>query len=82
MKNVRQAVALKYPEGIEAPVIAAKGIGAKAEKILKIAEQHNIPIEENSGLVDLLGLEDIGAIVPENTWKILAEIFAFIMENE
>mgnify|MGYP004449288241 CR=1 FL=1 len=82
MKSLKKAVALKYPKGVEAPVIVAKGLGKKADKIIEIAEESNVPVEENEGLVDLLGLEDIGDIVPESTWKVIAEIFAFIMENE
>ena len=82
MKSLKKAVALKYPKGVEAPVIVAKGFGKKADKIIEIAEESNVPVEENEGLVDLLGLEDIGDIVPESTWKVIAEIFAFIMENE
>lgn len=82
MKKLKKAVALKYPEGIEAPVIVAKGFGKKADKIIQTAEENSVPVEKNDGLVDLLGLEQVGDIVPESTWKVLAEIFAFIMENE
>lgn len=82
MKNIRKAVALKYPEGVEAPVIVAKGFGKTAEKILSEAEKNNIFIQENEELVDLLGLQNIGSIVPEEAWDALALIFSYILENE
>lgn len=82
MKSIKKAVALQYPEGVEAPVIVAKGFGKQADKIIEIAENNQIPVEESCELVDLLGLEEVGTMVPENTWKVLAEIFAFILENE
>lgn len=82
MKSIKKAVALKYPDGVEAPVIIAKGIGSKADKILEQAELNNIPVEEDEELVDLLGLQSVGNIVPEEAWEALAVIFSFIMENE
>lgn len=82
MKNIRKAVALKYPEGVEAPVIVAKGFGKTAEKILNEAEKNNILIQEDEELVDLLGLQNIGSIVPEEAWDALALIFSYILENE
>jgi len=82
MKSLKKAVALKYPEGVEAPVVMAKGFGKDAEKILQEAEKNNIHIEENNELVDLLGLQNVGDIVPEEAWEVLAHIFSFILENE
>lgn len=82
MKSIKKAVVLKYPDGVEAPVIIAKGIGSKADKILEQAELNNIPVEEDEELVDLLGLQSVGNIVPEEAWEALAVIFSFIMENE
>lgn len=82
MKEIKKAVALKYPEGVEAPVILAKGFGSTAEKILNEAEKNNIPVAENEELVDLIGLQNIGSIVSEDAWEALAVIFSFILENE
>ena len=61
----RRAVALKYPQGVEAPLIIAKGEGRIAEQIINEAEKNNIYIEEDSALVDLLGLSEVGSLVPE-----------------
>jgi len=81
MKKVLKAVALKYPQGIEAPLIVAKGSGKTAEKIINEAKKNDILIKEDTVLVDMLGLQNVGDIVPEETWGILAEIFAFILSS-
>lgn len=82
MKSLKRAVALKYPEGVEAPVVVAKGFGRTADKIIESARENNIYITENDGLVDLLGLQNVGNVVPEEAWEALAQIFAFILEKE
>lgn len=76
---MKKAVALKYPDGIDAPIIVAKGEGKVAEHIIEIAEQNEIYIEENEVLVDMLGLCNTGDLVPENTWTALARIFSFVL---
>ena len=77
----RKAVALKYPEGVEAPVIMAKGEGRTAQIMLEEAEKQGIPVTEDKVLVDMLGLSNAGDIVPENAWKALAVIFSYILEE-
>lgn len=82
MNSKRQAIALKYMEGTEAPVILAKGQGRKADLILSEAEKNAIPIREDKVLVDMLGIADAGEMVPENTWQALAVIFSYILNDE
>ena len=82
MNSKRQAIALKYMEGTEAPVILAKGQGRKADLILSEAEKNAIPIREDKILVDMLGIADAGEMVPENTWQALAVIFSYILNDE
>lgn len=81
MEN-KKAVALKYPPGVEAPVIVAKGKGYAAEEIINTAQKHKIPLEENTGLVNMLEFETVGSIVPEESWQALAVIFSFILDRE
>lgn len=81
MTSKRKAVALKYIEGTQAPVILAKGEGRKAEIILEEAEKNAIPVTEDKVLVDMLGLSSAGDLVPENTWQALAVIFSFILSD-
>lgn len=78
----KKAVALKYPEGVEAPIIVAKGEGKTAEKILLLAEKNNILIEEDVTLVDMLGIGEVGSVVPQEAWKALALIFSYILNED
>lgn len=81
-EKIKKAVALKYPEGAEAPFITAKGSGKLAEKIIETAEENNIKIEQNQVMVDLLSSQEIGAAVPEETWQVLAQIFSLILNSK
>lgn len=82
MNSKRKAVALKYLEGSEAPLILAKGEGRTADIMLEEAEKEGIPVTEDKVLVDMLGLSSAGDIVPENTWQALAVIFSFILSKD
>ena len=80
-EKLKKAVALKYSPGIEAPIIMAKGYGRTAQIMLEEAKKNNVYITENTELVELLGLSETGSMVPPETWQILAEIFAVILEE-
>ena len=82
MKGQKKAAALKYSKGASAPMIAASGKGFLAKRILEIAEREKIPIVQNDSLAELLTVQEIGAEVPEETWEVLAKIFAFVLKLE
>ncbi|MFC1587542.1 EscU/YscU/HrcU family type III secretion system export apparatus switch protein [Planctomycetota bacterium] len=76
-------VALKYDvEEDPAPAIVAKGRGEVARRILDLARQHNIPIEEDHALADALGQLDLGDFIPEEMFPAVAEVLAFIFRME
>ncbi|HPW69583.1 MAG: EscU/YscU/HrcU family type III secretion system export apparatus switch protein [Desulfomonilia bacterium] len=78
-KKQDKAVALKYERGKDpAPRVAAKGRGVVAEKILAIAREHNIPIRQDKALLDALYRLDINEEIPEDLYRIIAEILAFV----
>ena len=54
MREVKKAVALKYPEGASAPFIAASAKGFLAQKMLEVAAEKKIPITEDAALADFL----------------------------
>ncbi|MBQ6028268.1 MAG: EscU/YscU/HrcU family type III secretion system export apparatus switch protein [Treponema sp.] len=80
MKNEKKAVALKYPEGAAAPLLVASGKGRLAEKMLEIAEREKIPMVKNAELADFLTLQELGSVIPQETWEIVAKIFAFFVD--
>ncbi len=75
----RRAVALRYaPERDDAPVIEAAGKGSLAERIIALAQAHNIPIREDRALVETLGALDIGDEIPPLLYKVVAEVLAHV----
>lgn len=77
--NRKQAVALTYsPEKNDVPIVVGKGKGKIAESILAKAQEHNIPIQEDPNLVELLGQLEINATIPDGLYQAVAEVFAFI----
>ncbi len=82
MEERRKAIALQYPEGAEAPFIALNVRGAIAEKVIRIAQEKGIPIERDAVLANTLSLCEVGSYIPEETYEVLARIFAFIQRQE
>ena len=71
-----RAVALKYA-GSGAPTVTAKGDQAVAQAILERAAEHNVPIQENAELVQLLGQLELGDEIPRELYVAVAEVLAF-----
>ncbi|HEU5138543.1 MAG TPA: EscU/YscU/HrcU family type III secretion system export apparatus switch protein [Bacillales bacterium] len=80
MNNKRkQAVALTYEqEKRDAPYVSAKGEGELAEKIIRLAKEHEIPIQEDQSLVSLLAQLNLNDAIPPDLYQVVAEVFAFI----
>lgn len=72
-----KAVALSY-DGSSTPIVSASGESALAEEILRIAREHEVPIYENSDLVDILARLEVGSEIPELLYRAIAEIIAFV----
>ncbi len=76
---MKKAAALRYDTSKEsAPRVVAKGQGQSAENIIKIAELHNLPIQKDEDLVELLSKVELDKEVPEALYKAVAEVFSFI----
>ncbi|WP_078413308.1 EscU/YscU/HrcU family type III secretion system export apparatus switch protein [Priestia abyssalis] len=75
----KQAVALSYESSTDdAPKVLAKGKGFVADQIIEKARDHQIPIQEDASLVELLGQLAINEKIPEELYQAVAEIFAFV----
>lgn len=72
----RIAVALRY-DGVGAPRVTAKGADATAERIMAIAQEHDIPLQQDKELVKLLQQVDLGDQIPEPLYRAVAQILAF-----
>lgn len=76
------AIAIKYDsEAMVAPRVIAKGQDYLAAKIRQIAVQHGIPIVERKPLAQaLFKTVEVGQEVPEQFYKAIAEILAYVYE--
>lgn len=78
----KKAVALSYIDGIEAPFLTAKGKEHLADKIIQLAKANSVPVVKNIEATEVISLQEIGEYIPEETYEILAKIFAFIKSKE
>lgn len=82
-KDTRQkAVALRYESGERAPKVVASGAGEVARRIIELAEQHGVPIQQNDSLVEILSKLNINYEIPPETYQAVAEILAFLYRTD
>ncbi|WP_456275514.1 EscU/YscU/HrcU family type III secretion system export apparatus switch protein [Bacillus sp. AK128] len=75
----KEALALSYdPIKNGAPKLVAKGKGLTAENIIQKAKENNVPIQEDTSLVELLSQLEINESIPEELYQAVAEVFAFV----
>lgn len=75
----KRAVALDFDKTKDpAPKIIASGKGVIAENIIEIAKQNNIPIHEDSNLVEILSALELDSFIPLEAYVTVAQILAFI----
>lgn len=75
----RRAVALHYDaQSDEAPRVVAKGDRLLAERIIALAEEHGVPVQEDPDLVAMLAKLDVDTFIPEELYRAVAEVLAFV----
>ncbi|PVB59912.1 flagellar biosynthesis protein FlhB [Labrenzia sp. 011] len=73
------AVALKYEDGMGAPMCLAKGTDEVALRIRAVAKENEVPVIENPPLARALyATVDIDQDVPEEHYKAVAEVIGFV----
>jgi flagellar biosynthetic protein FlhB len=74
------AIAIRYDsDKMAAPVVLAKGTGFIAERIKEVAKASGVPVVENKLVAQLLyKLVDIDEAIPENLYRAVAEILAYV----
>ncbi len=76
------AVALKYDiEKDPAPIVVAKGAGVVAQRIRRLALEHNVPIVERKPLAQFLYKEvEIGQPIPTEQFAAVAELLRYVYQ--
>lgn len=74
------AVALAYKsDTMSAPMVVAKGAGYVAQKIIEVAKENRVPVVEDKPLARILfKTVDIGAVIPMDLYRAVAEILAYV----
>jgi len=74
------AIALKYEQGMGAPICVAKGVDAVALKIREVGDAHDIPIVESPPLARALYASvDLEEAIPAEHYKAVAEVIGYVM---
>jgi flagellar biosynthesis protein len=77
----KKAVALRYERYKDsAPKVVAKGKGIIAERIIEVAKQHGVYLKEDPTLVEVLSGLELYEEIPEELYKVIAEIFVLIYQ--
>ncbi|MBO1003791.1 flagellar biosynthesis protein FlhB [Pseudogracilibacillus auburnensis] len=78
------AIAIKYDESVtSAPYVVAKGTDQTAQKIKEIAKEHQVMTMENKPLARALYDQvEVNDVIPEQFYQAVAEILAFVYQNE
>jgi flagellar biosynthesis protein len=77
MPERRRATALHYGEGNRAPQVTATGAGLVAERIVAAAREAGVPVRSDPALAQALAALELGADVPEELWRAVAETLAW-----
>ncbi len=77
-----KAVALRYrPDEQQSPVVLGKGEGTIADRILEVAQLHDIPIRQDPDLVEVLSQLDLNTEIPRHVYLAVAEILNFVYQS-
>ncbi len=74
----KTAVALQYNKGDEAPRVIATGKGEIANRIIEEADKADIPLYEDAKLAKTLSKLEIGDVIPQELYGVVAEILVFV----
>lgn len=76
------AVALAYATGDTAPRVVAKGQGVLAERIIALAQAHDVYVHQSQAMLNLLMQVDLDAHIPPQLYLATAEILAWLYRLE
>lgn len=76
------AVAIQYePKDMAAPIVVAKGAGVLAQRIRRLALEHNIPVIERKPLAQALYRDvEVRHPIPREQYAAVAEVLAYVYQ--
>lgn len=77
------AVALNYSQGMEAPIVVAKGVDFLAKKIIKLARKHGVPVIQNPPLARALYKQvKLDETIPATLYRAVAKVLAYVYQQQ
>ncbi len=77
--KIDKAVAILYDDAESlAPKVVATGQGEVAKRIIELAEEAGVHIQEDQNLVELLAKVPLGEEIPADLYQTVAEVLAFV----
>lgn len=74
------AVALKY-EKPHAPRVVATGRGELGRRIIEVAKENGVPLEENPELAEALAAIPLGDEIPSELYHAVAVVLRYILKT-
>lgn len=75
------AVALHHEHGADrAPMVVAQGYGAVAEKILRLAFDHDVKVRRDPELAQVLMAVEVNQEIPVEAFAAVAEILSYVYQ--
>lgn len=82
-KKPKIAVALTYNQDKDrAPVVTASGQGIIADRIIGLAREHGVPVEENPSLAQALSKINPGQEIPAELYEAVAILLSYVLEMD
>jgi flagellar biosynthesis protein len=78
--NKTLAVALSYDKSKDAaPRVVATGRGWLGQKIIDVAREHGVPLEQNPELAEALSVLELDEEIPDRLYHVVAQILGFVL---
>ncbi|MBS4535435.1 EscU/YscU/HrcU family type III secretion system export apparatus switch protein [Clostridium sp. D2Q-14] len=79
----KRAIAVHYENSTDSlPKIISNRKGNMAQELIEMAEERNIPLEEDTSLLSNLLDMDLGENIPPQLYSVIAEIFLLLQNLE
>jgi len=80
--SFKQAVAIAYAGGFQAPKVVASGKGIIAENIIKAAQDNGVYVHESKELVAMLMDVKLDQEIPAELYRVVAELLGWLYKIE
>lgn len=74
----RYAAALRYADGMAAPIVVAKGRGVIADEIVRRGGEHGVAIHVSDNLAAMLMQVELDRAIPPQLFHAVAQLLAWL----